>query len=57
VLAGLLTLGYPVGLEPVGAVFRRVNSHLHLAKLTAEPEFITAETTGADRHSETIKAV
>ncbi len=39
-----------------GGQFRRVNGHLHLAKLAAEIEQITAETVGADRHNETVQA-
>jgi len=36
--------------------FRRVNGHLHLAKLVAELERVTAETVGANQHNETVQA-
>ncbi len=44
------------GMIEAGGQFRRVNGHLHLAKLAAELERITAETVGADRHNETVQA-
>ena len=36
--------------------FRRVNGHLHLAKLAAELERVTTENVSIQRHTETIEA-
>jgi len=44
------------GMVEAGGQFRRVNGHLHLAKLAAELERVTAETVGADQHNETVQA-
>jgi len=44
------------GMVEAGGQFRRANGHLHLAKLAAELERVTAETVGADQHNETIQA-
>jgi len=44
------------GMVEAGGQFRRVNGYLHLAKLAAELERVTAETVGADRHNETVQA-
>jgi len=44
------------GMVDAGGQFRRVNGHLHLAKLAAELERVTAETVGADQHNETVQA-
>ncbi len=39
-----------------GGQFRRVNGHLHPAKLAAELGRVTAQTVAADRHTETVQA-
>ncbi len=44
------------GMVEAGGQFRRVNGHLHLAKLAAELERVTAETLTSDRHTETVQA-
>lgn len=44
------------GMNEAAKQFRRVNGYLHLAKLAAELERVTAETVGADQHNETIQA-
>jgi len=44
------------GMVEARGQFRRVNGHLHLAKLAAELERVTAETVVAERQNEDVKA-
>ncbi len=44
------------GMVEARGQFRRVNGHLHLAKLAAELERVTAETVTSARHNEKVKA-
>ena len=44
------------GMVEAGTQFRRVNGHLHLAKLAAELERVTAETVVPERQNETVEA-
>ncbi len=44
------------GMVEARGQFRRVNGHLHLAKLAAELERVTAETVTPARHNEEVKA-
>jgi len=44
------------GMVEAGGQFRRVNGHLHLAKLRAELERVTTKNVVADKHTETVEA-
>jgi len=44
------------GMAEARGQFRRVNGHLHLAKLAAELERVTAKTVGAAHDNETVEA-
>ena len=44
------------GMVKARGQFRRVNGHLHLAKLAAELERVTAETVTPALHNEEVKA-
>jgi putative transposase len=44
------------GMVEASGQFRRVNGHLHLAKLAAELERVTTENVSIQRHTETIEA-
>ncbi len=44
------------GMVEAGGQFRRVHGHLHLAKLAAELDRVTAETVSADRHTANVEA-
>ncbi len=44
------------GMVEAAGQFRRVNGHLHLAKLAAELERVTAENVADGQHNETVEA-
>ncbi len=55
--AGQMTLRWcGVGMVEARGQFRRVNGHLHLAKLAAELERVTAETVTPALDNEEVKA-
>jgi len=46
----------PAGMIEARGQFRRVNGHLHLAKLVAELERVTARTVAPERQNEAVEA-
>ena len=53
---GQMALRWCAGMVEARGQFRRVNGHLHLAKLATELERVTAETVGAAHDNETVEA-